>query len=371
MLVLIYPYRNRNIERIKRSLDSLKNQSVNDFTDEFVDYGSKLEIGSKVESLLKNYNFVDYQYFPTQFQPWNKCKALNSVIKRLNGGFCFVADVDMIFHPEFIAKAISLQKENTSTYFKVGFLTEAESANTKDYHDYKVDFESEEGATGLTMFPVQALQKLHGFDEFYHFWGAEDSDMHLRLRNDGQSVNFFASEVLMLHQWHPGYRSKETSKVTEELQLSSIVQLNHRHLKQAEANKSTTVNKNDWGTPLIESEFELLQNFKGEAQHISNTKDAIDHFLFCELSEVKKEVSRFIIRFDEFQNSLKYKAKKGLGKKVPTYYSMKEVNDRLLLHIISFYRTCPYNYQVFEADNSIQLTIYKPLERYRETIPKL
>ncbi len=64
MLTLIYPYRNRNIERVKRSLDSLKNQRVKDFSVQFVDYGSASEIASEVDSLLKNYDFVNYQYYP-------------------------------------------------------------------------------------------------------------------------------------------------------------------------------------------------------------------------------------------------------------------------------------------------------------------
>jgi hypothetical protein len=360
MLTLIYPYRNRNIEHVKRSLDSLKNQTLLDFNVQFVDYGSAVEIASSLESLLKNYDFVNYQYYPTQFQPWNKSIALNSVIKELDEGFCFIADVDMIFHPEFVAKAISLQKQNTSTYFKVGFLNEEETKLTKNYPDYKTDFESTDGATGLTMFPVKALQKLRGFDEFYHFWGAEDTDMHVRLRNDGHDVNFYDSEILMLHQWHPSYRSKESSKISEELQLSGIVQLNHYRLNQAKANVNTIVNRINWGLPLNQTGFELLQNFKGEARQITNKKEAIDHFLFCELSEVKNEVTHFIISEDDFQNSLKYKAKKSLGKKVPTYYTMKEINDMLLLHIISFYRNYHYNYQVFQEENSLQLTIYKP-----------
>jgi glycosyltransferase involved in cell wall biosynthesis len=360
MLTLIYPYRNRNIERIKRSLDSLKGQTIRDFTVRFVDYGSVVEIAAEVESLLKNYDFVNYQYYPTQFQPWSKCIALNSVIKELNEGYCFVADVDMIFHSEFIAKAVSLQKQNTATYFKVGFLNEEETELAKNYADHKIDFESEEGATGLTMFPVEALQKLHGFDEFYHFWGAEDTDMHVRLRNSGCAVNFYDDDILMLHQWHSSYRSKESSKISEELQLSGIVQLNHFHLNRAEANETTVVNRNGWGLPLNHTRFEFLQNFNGKARQVTNKKEAIDHFLFCELSDLDNEIYRFVFSEDDFQNSLKYKAKRSLGKKVPTYYSMKEINDLLLLHIISFYRNYHYNYQVSEADNSIQLTIYKP-----------
>jgi len=67
MLILIYPYRNRNIERVKRSLESLENQTVSDFSVVFVDYGSELEISSAIETLLENYDFVNYQYYPTRF----------------------------------------------------------------------------------------------------------------------------------------------------------------------------------------------------------------------------------------------------------------------------------------------------------------
>lgn len=366
MLTLIYPYRNRELARIQKSLTSLKNQTVNTFTVRFVDYGSEPETATKVAALLAEFDFATYVYYPTHFQPWNKCKALNSVIKNITGGFCFVADVDMIFHSEFIERAISLQKPNTATFFQVGFLTEAETKAEKDFAEYRISFTSTEEATGLTMFPTEALQSIKGFDEFYHFWGAEDTDMHVRLQNAGCTVTFYDAEVLMLHQWHQSYRNKETSEVTKNLQVSEIVAVNHQHLQYAISNKSTTVNPDNWGTPLTETVFQKLQKQTEKPIVVANTKAAILHFLYSELSEVTEKPICFQITADTFQNSLKYKAKSILGKKVPSYFTLKEINDMLLLHIISFYRNYHYTYQVFEAENTLQLTIAKPIDVKKE-----
>lgn len=360
MLTIIYPYRNRDVQRIKKSLDALANQTNKNFSVYFIDYGSDFETAKKVEVFIQNYSFVSYQYYPTQFQPWNKSRALNSVIKQLKDGFCFVADIDMIFHPEFVERAISLQKNNTATYFKVGFLTEKETQSTKKFSHYHINFESTHEATGLTMFPVKALQKIRGFDEFYHFWGAEDTDVHLRLKNSGSKVLFYEKETLLLHQWHQSYRSKEIKKLTSELQLSGIVRLNHQHLKQVVFTNATLANTEKWGEPLSQKNYQLLIGFSGNTNNMLNKQEAINHFLFCELPKVDKTIKRFVIETDDFQRSLKYKIKKLFGKKVPNYYTLKEVNDKLLLHIVSFYRNYNYNYKVDESAHKIELTICKP-----------
>lgn len=359
MLTIIYPYRNRGAERIKKSLNSLANQTNKNFTVYFVDYGSAIETAKKIKVLLQDYSFVKYQYYPTHFQPWNKSRALNTVIKQLNDGFCFVADVDMIFHNEFVERAISLQKNNTATYFKVGFLSEKETQSTKAFNDYRINFKSTNEATGLSMFPVKALQQVRGFDEFYHFWGAEDTDVHVRLKNNGCEVVFYEKETLLLHQWHKSYRSKESHIVTTDLQLSGIVRLNYQHLMYASFNKETIVNSQKWGEPLSQKNYQLLMNFSGNSKKILNKKETINHLLFCELPKVDKTMMRFVIETDNFQNSIKYKIKKLLGKKVPSYYTLKEVNDLVLTHIISFYRNYNYIYKVFESENKIELTLMK------------
>lgn len=359
MFTLIYPYRNRNIERVKRSLDSLREQTTTDFSVFFVDYGSHQEIADQVRKLVSEYPFATYSYHATSYQPWNKCRALNSIIKGLSSGYCFVADVDMIFHATFVEHAISLQKPREVTYFKVGFLNEQETSQEKNFDAYAIEFESTSEATGLSMFPVEVLHEIQGFDEFYHFWGAEDTDIHVRLRNHKIPVHFYDQKVLMLHQWHPSYRSKESTVLTEDLQLSGIVQLNHQHLSYAKSHQVVRVNPEAWGVILSEETHKQLLNYNGVVEERSNKKEVVDHLLYAELPQLPQGITRFVIREDNAPKSLKFRTKKQLGKKVPSFVSLKEVNDRLLLHIISFYRNYPYIYRVLEHGEGIEFTILK------------
>ncbi len=357
VLHLIYPYRNRDIERIKKSLDSLKAQTNQSFKVWFVDYGSELVHANEVEELVVTYNFATYCYHYTQHQPWNKSKALNAVIKHFDKGYCFVADIDMIFSENFIEIALNLQKPNAAIYFKVGFLDEAETKQNKDFKDYNISFESTTEATGLTMFPVKPLRKLRGFDEFYHFWGSEDTDVHVRLKNAGYEVQFYDTEILMLHQWHKSYRSKEKNELTKSLQLSDVVRLNYRHLKEAIRTKRAVVNLNSWGNPMTQSQFNDLENTQVNTVSVLNTKDRIQHLLFYELQNLSIGIHKYKFYSDLKESTFKYKLKKKLGKDKQIYLSMKTVNDMLLLHLISFYRDSPFTIKVDTEAQTIHLTI--------------
>ena len=96
MISIIYAYRNRDLARVKASLDSLALQTNTNFEVRFVDYGSEQKYVGLIYELLQNYSFVNYSYHPTQLQPWNKSKALNSIIRNLTTDYCFVADIDML-----------------------------------------------------------------------------------------------------------------------------------------------------------------------------------------------------------------------------------------------------------------------------------
>jgi len=356
LLTLIYPYRNRDLERLKNSLASLKNQTDSDFEVFFVDYGSDEKKAKMAEILCREFNFVTYKLFSTQFQPWNKSKALNSVIKNLYTEYCFVADVDMIFHPQFIEKALKLQAKNKTVYFQVGFLGPDETLKKKDFSSYKNYRLSNHEATGLSMFPVNILNELRGFDEFYHFWGAEDTDMHVRIKNAGYAVEFYDQEVLMLHQWHPSYRSSESKNLSRELQISGIVQLNHQHLKYALEYNSTTINLVNWGECITLKELNELE--KAPVNFVlDNEQRKIDHLLYVVMPEVKNGILKITIKKDPFQNSPKFRIKKLISKKVPEYYTLKQINDKVLLHIISFYRDKPYTFKISKDLKEIEIAI--------------
>lgn len=356
LISIIYPYRNRDLQRIENSLNSLKNQSIQEFEVFLVDYGSEIDLAQKVENLCNEYGFINYTYHHTQFQPWNKSRALNSVIKNLQSDFCFVADVDLIFHPDFVKKAILLQQPEKTIYFQVGFLSPDEKTEGKSFDEFSNFRKSTSEATGLSLFPLKVLKELRGFDEFYHFWGAEDTDLHIRLRNAGYEVEYYDKELLMLHQWHPSYRSKEINKLTEDIQIEGIVQLNHQHLKFAQQNKITSVNPNGWGEVPFEKDVKELQNTPVDFT-IQTEKRQVDDFLYGQLPSINNKNLKVVIEVDRFQNSPKYLAKKLLRKKVPVYYSLKEVNDLVLLHLISFYRNKLYSYKVDTTIKSITLGI--------------
>tara|TARA_R100000935_G_scaffold57542_1_gene91714 strand:- start:50 stop:1132 length:1083 start_codon:yes stop_codon:yes gene_type:complete len=358
LLSLIYPYRNRDLKRISRSLESLSSQTSNKFKVKFVDYGSSISHSKEVKALVSTYSFASYTYYHTQHQPWNKSRALNSVIKTLEDGYCFVADVDMIFRNDFVETAMQLQNPNTAVYFKVGFLSEKETERDTSFSDYTIKFESTDGATGLTMFPVKILKEIRGFDEFYHFWGSEDTDVHVRLKNAGYGVEFYEKDILMLHQWHKTYRLKEVKELSRELQLSDVVRLNYQHLQTAINENKTIANNEFWGqVQTKQQETQCLEALQ-RSSTIPNVKETIDHFVFVDLPQLKSGTHAFKFIEDQTNKTLKYKTKKALNKRVDTFYNLKEVNDILLLHIIALYRNLPYIYKVSEDKSYIEFSIH-------------
>lgn len=355
-MVIIYPYRNRDLNHVQSSLSSLENQTSSDFTVFFVDYGSTPEIAEEVRTLCETFSFVTYNYYHVQYQPWNKSRALNSVIKSLDDGFCFVADIDMIFSPDFVEKAIGLQKGDNFVYFQVGFLSPNDKVKNREFKDFKEFRKSTHEATGLSMFPVKTLKELQGFDEFYHFWGAEDTDMHVRLKNYGYIVEFYDKAVLLLHQWHPSYRSKEISGLSSDLQVKGIVQINHQHLKSAAINNTTKVNSDKWGETISKAQMEELLNAP-ITREISNKEFVIKDLLYGYLPNIHGEVIKIKISTSSIPGSLNYRLKKILNKKVPVYFNLKDTNDIVLLHLISFYRNFPYYYRVSNARDYVEFAI--------------
>ena len=92
---------------------------------------------------------------------------------------------------------------------------------------------------------------------------------------------------------------------------------------------------------------------------IFNIKDDLTHFLFVELPKFRGGILKVRFVEDPFAKTFKYHIKRLLGKKVPQYCTLKEINDQVLLHIISFYHQYPYMYQVSPDLKSITFAIKK------------
>lgn len=203
-ITIIYGFRNREIERVRRSLNSLKEQSNHNFKVIFVDYGSEEKVSALVKQLVVQYNFCTYVYNETRGMPWNRAHALNTGIKMATSELVFTADIDLIFTENFVLRATKLAKANTVLFFPVVYLTkEIDFSNISRYTDLKV---SDQNARGLALLNLQDLKKIRGFDEFYCFWGHEDNDLELRLRLLGCESVFLDTERLLYHQWHTPMR---------------------------------------------------------------------------------------------------------------------------------------------------------------------
>lgn len=358
MLSIIYPYRDRDVQRVKKSLESLVHQTNRNFEVYFVNYGSTNTFTKQIEDLIQNYSFIHYSYLYTMFQPWNKSKALNSALKIIDSDYFFVADIDMIFSPNFVEKALNLVKNNEVWYFQVGFLSKEESIKNKDFKDYSVKFKSNREATGLTLCSIEAARSIGGFDEFYHFWGSEDTDFHIRLINSGYKVNFYDKTVMLLHQWHETYRNKEVKSLSNSLQISGVVQFNAYYLKKAIDENRSKIHNVKCGWTQTKIDFKELQE-GAESKRVSNNKDEIEYFLFQELPNLKPGI--YAYEFYEIQKNKSFKSliKHTIKNKKERYYNLKNINDMLLTHIINFYCYCPYNYIVSNDLKAIKFVIIK------------
>lgn len=356
MITLLYTFKNKDIQRVKKSLDSLLLQTEKQFEVLFVDYGSQQEISLKLQELLSHYSFVHYIYSYHVNQPWSRSKAINIGLRNITTPYVFVSDIDMLFHETFVAQLYDLKSPTISYYFKVGFLNEKETLANKAFSEYTISYVSSLGAQGLSLFPTEALLAIRGYDEFFHFWGGEDEDVHARLRNNGLEVKFFDEPILLLHQWHPTYRSSLNKKLTIVLQQDRIARINQEHFRINTYLKNTIVNSENWGAIISKEQLEVL-NKPEIIIELDNKKSTIDNLLFSVLRNSNLKILTVTIKEDTFPKTVKYKFKKLSGKSIPEYYTMKEVNDLILLHLVAFYNNSVYQYVVGDSLNTIHFTI--------------
>jgi hypothetical protein len=358
MITIIYPYRNRDLLRIKNSLDSLAAQSVKNFKVLFVDYGSDLVKHRQVEEMLVNYKFVNYIYSYSIHQPWSRSKAINIGIRKVETDYVFIADIDIIFHFKFIEFLYQIKNPVTSFYFQVGYLDKYESQELKSFDDYKITLTSSSQAQGLSLIPYQILMELNGFDEFFHYWGAEDEDLHNRIINANYTSKFYEKEIFLLHQWHPEFKKSDGNVLTTDLRLSNIYNLNLHKLIFNRDNKLVKVNSDKWGNLLTEENYRLLESHI-ESELILNKVEHIDNFFNITLPNTHNKIINVKFKIDDYEKSIYYKIKLFLKISTKRYYTIKIINDLILTNIIVHYKEFQYILKVSDDLKSILLKIKK------------
>jgi len=353
LITIILTYRNRTIDIVKKCLQSLAIQTNKDFQVTLIDYGSTANFSEELNAVCNDYSFIQLIKCPTQGQLWNKARAVNLALRQCETEYLLIADIDMIFSPDFIEKSNKIKNDTKATYFLVGYLSEEESKKTKDFSEYIIKHNSTDEATGITLFPTNVLLQINGYDEFYHGWGSEDTDVHIRLKQLGAPVRFYDSEILILHQWHAKtYRSLKSGYPFH----SRLERINQKYLEQSKEIKRTKANIGyEWGKSFPEKAYQDLKN-PSQRITISNEKDEFSAFIIGELHQLSSCVE-IIIRPHKEYKAIKNKVKKLVGKKALEFFDFEEINNRLLEMIISNFRTKPYSYKYDPEKEQIILTI--------------
>jgi glycosyltransferase involved in cell wall biosynthesis len=353
-LTIVIPNRNRDLEIVKRSLGSIVTQLNDAIRLVVVDYGSTLSYQEELVMLMKSFDQVELILCPTQGQLWNKSRCINIVLQSCTTTHFMVSDMDMIWHPQFLSNQIESFSQKESIYFSVGVMTQEESTLDKSFEDYAIKFQTNNEATGITVFPSAHLKFINGFDEFYHGWGSEDTDVHVRLKNAGYIVRFWESEILFKHQWHAkSYRNKESTSPFHPY----LERVNQSYLLITRELKKIKANVNDsWGKTCNNNVYDVLSEPSIQIKRHATEQDvqALVNALKGMDSENVVEVQ---INKHPESKSFKKIVKEGLGKKIPRFISLDRANEILLEALILNHHSCAYSYSYDRTASLIILRI--------------
>lgn len=207
LLSLIVVYRDRELIRVTRFLESLANQTNPNFELIFVDYGSSEKYRAQVQPLAKSFPFVRYFYTDTRGMFWNRSHALNTGVGHTKADYLITIDIDLIFPNNFIEithAAISDTHYLRYSYYYLpkGFKHFDLLNNPSNNLWQTLEKTSTETNYGVLGFHKGVFQKVGGYDEFYRMWGLEDIDFAQRIEKEGVLSKGFVQGVYIYHQWH-------------------------------------------------------------------------------------------------------------------------------------------------------------------------
>ncbi|MGJ8684494.1 MAG: glycosyltransferase family 2 protein [Nonlabens sp.] len=348
-LTIIIPNRNRDLKLVQKSLNSVYGQLDDQVQLYLVDYGSELSYQQELEKLLQSFPSITLILCPTQLQLWSKSRSINIVLQQAETTHFMVCDMDMIWHPQFIKEQLSGFSIEQSLYYSVGIMTKDESAKEQSFDEYDIKFKTDEDATGITVFPTQQLKSINGFDEFYHGWGSEDTDVHVRLKNTGYPVTFYDKQVYFKHQWHPKtYRSKESVLPFH----AYLERINHSYFTRVgNSNKTKANGVKPWGLPFDLNAYGNL-DIPTESINLFATLNDIKAFTHFLSTNILSQVIHLKVTAHPEFKSIKSIAKKAAGKKTPLFITMEQANEMLLEAIILNHHEAPHKYS-FDRDSGI------------------
>jgi hypothetical protein len=360
VISIVYAYRNRNTSRIKASLESLNLQAGStDFEVIFMDYGSSANYQNSIQQLVESYAFATYYYVGHPGLLWCKARALNYGIQQAQSDRIFIADVDVVFHHDFIKQIKACDFTNRFYLFDIAYLKPSLSPDDVMLIGFKNrPYSHVQYTFGVGLFSKEALLKVNGLDTFFHFYGSEDEDLNRRLQHAGYQKEKVEG-VWLQHIWHERYPKSKDRSYTLQPRIFNIMRINQQHMLYNDQLKVDYTSRGiDSTTYFSSSDYERLHEPE-KIYHSSNKCAEVDHCINLVMDEWLKVYN--IVQFEFTESKLpktkKYKIKKSLGKTVQPYYDFKVVNDLLLKQILLKYRDYNYKLNLSESPNQIKFTI--------------
>lgn len=204
MFSIILGYRNRDLGRVKRCLDSLQAQTYQRFEVLFIDYGSDINYQKPCEQLMKQYPFVRYVFVASIGLVWNRAHALNIGVRLAVGEYILFSDIDIIFSENVIEHALQQMNPHHQLLGYV-YLLPKEFKDWDYLQQRPAGFHLERyGKGGFHLVAKKHLINIGGYDEKYCIWGIEDEDLVARLEKIGlKLIELSAIDYPLYHQWHP------------------------------------------------------------------------------------------------------------------------------------------------------------------------
>lgn len=200
-ITFITGYKDRDCDRVKRSLDSLCQQSVKDFKMIFIDYGSSPQYSKRIKKLIEEYNFCEYFYSETRGWIWNRGSALNSGAKIAKTKYLFFTDIDIVYDKYFVEETLRRMTENRYLIPNIVRIPKYFNEWEQLLHRKRINSFKPMKGWGIICLPKLVFDQTGGFDEQYGYWSNEDYELAQRINRCGIEM-IPATNLLCYHQWH-------------------------------------------------------------------------------------------------------------------------------------------------------------------------
>ncbi|MCE7055284.1 glycosyltransferase [Algoriphagus sp. AGSA1] len=351
---ILYPYRERSLEMVKVSLNSLAHQTWSDFEVIFVDYGSSPSHLEELRVLLKDFSCVRLISVPVFGKLWSRSIALNLGIKEASYEILFIVDVDLFFASSTLESVLA---EYDPRFYYGGYWHFLDQEDSKRLLANTTAFEAKcfklSDDNGMLLISKEHLFAVHGYDEFFHLYGGEDTDLKNRLKRLGLQKQILKSPSIY-HLWHPHVIQKRSKSLIAQPFAFNVKRINEKHVFFNESEKLTIPSgQSHWGT--VKS-IDPQKNADKIIQ-LENVHSQIVHFFYHSIFQFSGKFIEVIIRESEKYGNAKTKFKTLIKGNSEPFMTLQEINELITEQLIFAHRHRAYSFKVDLTEKKLQLKI--------------